>query len=140
MVTQLNHIYELKPPQKGQKDKVPRVLGLVDTWRFREGSTPRESMKLHTLSSHLALSISSSWLFLILFFKKLFIFSCAGSLLLLGGFLWLQRGAWASHCSGFSCCRAQALGMQAPTGAAHGLSSRGSWALELRLSHPGARA
>ena len=73
MVAQLNHVYVIKPPQKGHKDKVPRVLGLVDTWRFGEGSTPRESMKLHTLSSHLALSISSSWLFLILFFKKLFL-------------------------------------------------------------------
>ena len=46
----------------------------------------------------------------------LFIFSCAGSSLLHVGFLQLQpagaplrRGARASHCSGFSCCRARAL-------------------------------
>ena len=47
----------------------------------------------------------------------LFIFGCVGSLLLCTGFLQLQRagattlrwGARASHCGGFSCCRARAL-------------------------------
>ena len=51
------------------------------------------------------------------YFKNiLFIFSCAGSSLLHVGFLQLQPagaplgcGARASHCSGFSCCRAWAL-------------------------------
>lgn len=90
MVTQLNHVDVIKPPQKGPKDQAPRVLGLVDTWRFGEGSTLRESMKLHTLPSHPARSVSSSWLFLRLFFKKLLIFGCAGSLLLLGAFLRVQ--------------------------------------------------
>ena len=37
--------------------------------------------------------------------------------------------AWASHCGGFSCCRAQALGAQAPAVVAHGLSRRNSRAL-----------
>ena len=67
----------------------------------------------------------------------LFIFGCIGSLLLRAGFLQLWRvgatlhcGAWASHCGGFSCCGAWALGTQAPVVAAHGLSSRGSKALE----------
>ena len=36
-------------------------------------------------------------------------------------------GAQASHCGGFSCCRAQAPGAQASVVAAHGLSSCGSW-------------
>ena len=40
----------------------------------------------------------------------------------------------ASHCSGFSCCRAQALGARASVVVARGLSSCGSWALEHRLS------
>ena len=31
-------------------------------------------------------------------------------------------GAQASHCSGFSCCRAQALGARASVAVAHGLS------------------
>ena len=51
---------------------------------------------------------------------NLFIFDCIGSLLLCVGFLQLQRvgvtlccGAWASHCSGFSCGGARALGTQA---------------------------
>ena len=53
-------------------------------------------------------------------FINLFIFGHFGSSLLCEGFLQLQQvgatlhhGAWASHCSGFSCCRARALGAQA---------------------------
>ena len=52
-----------------------------------------------------------------LLFICLFNFCRAGSLLLCMGFLYLRRagaalhcGAWASHCRGFSCCGAQALG------------------------------
>ena len=40
----------------------------------------------------------------------------------------LHCGVRASHCSGFSCCEAQALGVQASVVAAQGLSSCGSWA------------
>ena len=87
-----------------------------------------------------------------LFFNKfiylfVFIFGCVGSLLLCVGFLQLRGvgatllcGAWTCHCCGFSCCRAQALGMRASVVVAHGLSSCGSWALELRLSSCGAWA
>ena len=39
-------------------------------------------------------------------------------------------GAQASHCGGFSCCRAWALGAQALVVAAHRLSSCGMQALE----------
>ena len=46
----------------------------------------------------------------------------------------LRCGAWASHCGGFSCCGARALGMQASVVVACGLSSCGSQALERRLS------
>ena len=49
-------------------------------------------------------------------------------------------GVWASHCCGFSCCGAWALGVQASVTVAHGLRSCGSWALEHRLSSCGARA
>ena len=38
-------------------------------------------------------------------------------------------GAQASHCSGFSCCGAQALGVRASVVVARGLSSCGAWAL-----------
>ena len=41
---------------------------------------------------------------------------------LFGVTLGLHSGAWASHCSGCSCCRAQALGMQASVVMAHRLS------------------
>ena len=46
----------------------------------------------------------------------------------------LHCSAQASHCGGFSCSGAQALGTQASVVVAHGLSSCGSWALECRLS------
>ena len=83
-----------------------------------------------------------------------------GCSLLRAGFLWLRRagatlrcGARASHCGGFSCCGARALGtwasvvtalrlsscgMRAPECAS--FSSCGSWALEHRLSSCSARA
>ena len=49
-------------------------------------------------------------------------------------------GARASHCGGFSCCGAQALGTQASVVVAHGLSSGSSQALEHRFSSCGAWA
>ena len=76
------------------------------------------------------------------FLKKyfyLFIYGCVGSSLLCSGFLFLRRaratlrcGAWASHCGGFSCCRAQALGARASVVVACGLSSCGAQAQLLR--------
>ena len=51
----------------------------------------------------------------------------------------LHCGARASHCSGFSCCRARALGARASVVAVRGLSSCGSRALERRLSSCGAQ-
>ena len=70
----------------------------------------------------------------------LFIYGCAGSLLLHR--LFSTCGKWglhcnccaqASHCWGFSCRRAQALGHA-------GFGSCGSWALEHRLRSCGTRA
>ena len=68
----------------------------------------------------------ASWMNLIVFsFFKInlfiyFIFGCVGSSLLRAGFLWLRRagtilcyGVRVSHCSGFSCCGARALGSRA---------------------------
>ena len=49
----------------------------------------------------------------------------------------LHSGMRTSHYSGFSCCRARALGAQASVVVAHGLSSCGLRALELRLSSCG---
>ena len=77
----------------------------------------------------------------------LFIFGCAGSSLLPGLFssccewgLLSSCGARASQGCGFSCCRARLQGMWASAVAAHGLSSRGSWAQELWLVGSGAQA
>ena len=47
---------------------------------------------------------------------------------------------WASHCGGFSCCRAQALGTRASVVVAHGFSCCGLRALERRLGSCGTRA
>ena len=52
----------------------------------------------------------------------------------------LHCGARASHCGGFSCCRARALGMRASVVVSCKLSSCGSRALEHRLSSCGSRA
>ena len=46
----------------------------------------------------------------------------------------------ASHCGGFSYCRARALGARASVVVALGLSSCGLWALEHRLSSCGTGA
>ena len=47
---------------------------------------------------------------------------------------------WASHCGGFSCCGARALGTRASVVVARRLSRCGSRALERRLSSCGAQA
>ena len=52
----------------------------------------------------------------------------------------LRCGVQASHCGGFSCCRAQAVGTWASVVVARRLRSCGSQALELRLSSCGTRA
>ena len=80
-------------------------------------------------------------------FIYLFNFGCIGSSLLRAGFLlllWegatLRCSARASHCGGFSCCGAWALGARVSVVVACGLSSCGLWALEHRLNTCGARA
>ena len=86
---------------------------------------------------------------------------CFGSLLLHAGFLQLRRvgathrcGARAFHCSGFSCCRAQALGTRASVVAERSrlsacrtqalecasFSSWGAWAQQLWLAGSRAQA
>ena len=70
----------------------------------------------------------STFSFIIIIFKCLFIFGHAGFSVLLGLFLscseqLLSRpGARASHCGGFSCCRAQALASTHSVISVHGLS------------------
>ena len=66
--------------------------------------------------------------------------ACTGFLQLRRAGATLRCGARASHCGGFSCCGAWALGMWASGVVALGLSSCGSWALEHRLGSCGARA
>ena len=54
--------------------------------------------------------------------------------------LLFRCGVQASHCGGFSCCGAWALGARASVVVARGLSSCGLRALEHRLSSCGVRA
>ena len=77
-------------------------------------------------------------LFILLF---IFIFGCVGSSLLHVSFLQLQRGratlccdVRASHCGGFCCCGARALGVRASVVVARGLQSAGSVVAAHRLS------
>ena len=64
-----------------------------------------------------------SYSFICLFLFYLFIWLCW---VFTAARAFLYCCVWASHCSGFSCCRAQAPGHM-------GFSSCGSWALEHRL-------
>ena len=69
-----------------------------------------------------------------------FVAACGLSLVAASGETTLHCSARASHCGGFSCCGARALGARASVVVAHGLSSCGSRALECRFSSCGAWA
>ena len=91
-------------------------------------------------TSAVLLCFLSYFFFLIAIFCFCF-FGCAGSSLLCVGFLYLRPtgatvcwGAWVSHCGGFSCCRAQAIGAWASVVVARGLKSAGSVVVAHRLS------
>ena len=104
----------------------------------------------------LSFPIMSHYLFRALFFYKfiysfihLFIYLFLAALGLrccAWAFLYLPRagatlhcGAWASHCCGFSCCRARALGTRASVVVPHGLYSAGSVVVAHGLSCSAAR-
>ena len=126
----------------------PQILG-KRTGHFEANVHPKTMASIMFVGHRTAPSRlwTGDVLFLNNFFKMyIFIFGCAGS-------LWLYRFsltvgsrdyslvvAWASHCSGFSCCQAWALGMWASVLVAHGLSSCGSRAPKHRLSSCGSRA
>ena len=89
-----------------------------------------EGLFILSLSNYLSRSLNNT-----LPIYLLFLSACTGSSLLQAGFLQRWRvgatlccGVQASHGSGFSCCRAQALGTQASVVATHRLSSCGTWA------------
>ena len=78
------------------------------TMNFSDGLTQTFSMKSNVTEGK---SCKSS------FRRFMYLFGCSGSSLLRMGFLWFHSagttprcGEWAGHRSGFSCCRAQALG------------------------------
>ena len=108
--------------------------------------------KVTQIFSFLLLSLLKAVSFFLKFIFKnkfiyLFIFGCVGSSLPHAGFLQLRRagatlpcGARASHCGGFSCCGARALGTRASVVMARGLSSCGLRTLERSLSSCGAQA
>ena len=74
---------------------------------------------------------------LLLLFATSFFFKHFLKIYLFMAALGLRCSAWASHCGGFSCCRAWALGTQASVVVAHGLRSCGLRALERKLSSCG---
>ena len=80
------------------------------------------------------------YIFIYLFLATLvFVAACGLSLVAASGAT-LCCCAQASHCGGFSCCGARALGARASVVVTHGLSSCGSQALERRLSSCGTQA
>ena len=104
----------------------------VTNWQLREKEIQLGPMTSYYFSLFFYLFILSNFIYL-------FIFGCVGSSLLHAGFLQLWRAgatlhcsARASHCGGFSCCRAWALGVWASVVVARGLSSCGARAQLLR--------
>ena len=77
-------------------------------------------------------------LFIYFWLHWVFIAACGLQLRQVGDTL--RCGAWPSHCGGFSCCGAWALGTQVSVVVARGLSSCGTRVLERRLSSCGAQA
>ena len=89
-------------------------------------------MDFKILKYHFMLALKQSVIASIVFFLKKHIYFFLAALVLhccawtyssyneLG--LISSCGVWASHCSGFSCCRAQALGEWSSGVVAHGLS------------------
>ena len=71
--------------------------------------------------------------FLNLFLAVLGLHCCVGFSLIMASGGHSSHGAQASHCGGFSCCGARALGVQASVAVVHELSSCGTQALDRRL-------
>ena len=105
------------------------------TWVFSSlGYKPKSRIAGHMITLCLTFFFKLINLFLL---RWVFLAACRLSLVAVsGGYSSLQ----ASHCGGFSCCRAWALGTWASVVVAHGLNSCGSQALERRLSNRGTRA
>ena len=105
-----------------------------------QGSYSLEDVLFRCPFSPIFQSFRSSWFFVFCFIWLRWVFLAARGLYLVaasGGYS--HCGAWASHCGGFSCCAARALGAWASVIAARALSSCDLWALECRLSSCGAR-
>ena len=79
-------------------------------------------------------NLSFLFIYVFIYFWLRWVFVAVHGLSLVAAGATLRCGVWASHCRGFSCCGARALGVWASVVVARGLSSCGSWALELRLS------
>lgn len=76
----------------------------------------------------------------IFFMAVLGLHCCPGFFLAIASGGYSSCGVQASHCGGFSCCRAWALGAWASVVVARGLSSYGSQTLEHRLNNCGTGA
>ena len=122
-------------------------MGLGEPWgtqTIRSGSLNLNPIDLWSGSFIIIIFFFLSFFFL---FNFIYFWLRFGSSLLRAGFLQLRRvgatllcRARASHCGGFFCCGARALGVRASVVASDRLSSCGMRALERRLSSCGARA
>ena len=113
------------------------VGGRSGWWKDRKLELPSVPLGFMT-DSLAALSIGSCLLVTFTLFKDTYLFLVA--LCPCGAHqLFSSCSPQASHCSGFSCCRAQALGAWASVAVAPGFSSTGSVVVVCGLSHPAAR-
>ena len=123
--TQTRKVEIQRARNKEEKQGLPRALAQREGSRFTVTCSADTPSRFHQLG---------------------LTFGCAGlSLLLRWAFLQLWRVGllssccvWASHCNGFSCYGAQAVGEWVSVVVAHGLSSCSSRALEHRLKSCGA--
>ena len=132
-------LYRLFPLVMAGLVGAPAALPSITRVNRTSYHQPKKRCKFKTPSTIPTECVSLFFFFLI--------FGCIGSSLLHAGFLQLWRAgatlrcsARASHCGGFSCCGARALGAWASVVVARGLRSCGSQALEHRLSSCGTQA
>ena len=90
------------------------------------------SIPLYIWTTSFFLVLKNLFIYLFIYFGCARVFSSCGE----RGLLFVA--VVASHCGGFSCCGARALGAWASVVAAHGLSNCGLRARECRLSSCGA--
>ena len=123
--TQTSKVEIQRVRNKEEKQGLPKALVQWEGSRFTvtcSADNPSRFHQLRLIFGYAGLSLSLRWAFLQLWHVRLLSSCCV----------------WASHCNGFSCYGAQAVGAWASAFVARGLRSCISRALEHRLNSCGA--